>query len=74
MLVVVKAARFCVLAFFAALMFVLFPNPASARVSSDYIVVLDTSYSMAGKGGAISSPMSRRASIPMSAASARVIH
>lgn len=32
-------------------MFVLFPDTASARVSSDYIVVLDTSYSMAGKGG-----------------------
>ena len=47
----VKALRFCSIALAAAFVFISSQLPASARVHNDYIVVLDTSYSMSGKGG-----------------------
>jgi hypothetical protein len=49
--VVVKAVRFGAFVVLAVFAFVAFPLAASARVHNDYIVVLDTSYSMSGKGG-----------------------
>ena len=47
----VKAVRFGAFIVLAVSAFVAFPLTASARVQNDYIVVLDTSYSMSGKGG-----------------------
>jgi Mg-chelatase subunit ChlD len=50
--VVVKAiSHVCAVVILAAFAVVVYPLAVSARVHNDYIVVLDTSYSMAGQGG-----------------------